>query len=110
MSLHCQVESVHEVCGARTDCRETLRAYLEGISPISTGLRAATMSGVKLVRTSASPSGSRLTAPYKQLHAPHLHQRQSTCTMIGTRVGSLAAAKPCVAAVTSDGLPVRVPY
>ena len=53
------------------------RAYLEGISRIRTGLRTATMSGVKLVRTSASPSGSRFTAPYKQLNAALLHQPRS---------------------------------
>ena len=43
--------------------------HLEGTSPMSTGLRTATSSGVKLVSTSASPSGSRFTAQYKQLQA-----------------------------------------
>ncbi len=34
---------------------------------MSNGLRTATSSGVKLVSTNASPSGSRLTAQYRQL-------------------------------------------
>ena len=56
-----------KVCGS--EIIDYGRAYLEGTSPIMTGLRTFTMSGVKLVRTSASPSGRRFTAPYKQLRA-----------------------------------------
>ena len=63
------------VCGlSETD--QHWKAYPEGTSPSNAGLRTLTTSGVKLVRTSASPSGSRLTAPYRQLRALQARQSQ----------------------------------